>query len=96
MSAMVTRTTETEITFRWPFELSEINLQLPAGTYRVEFDEEEISGLSFLAYRRSSTQLHVPAVSAISGTHQVFRIDPAEFEALMDADKIDLPISTSE
>jgi len=89
---MVTRTTETEITFRRPFELSEIDHQLPAGTYRVEFDEEEIAGLSFQAYRRSSTLLHVPAVSAISTKHQVFRIEPAEFEALMEADKLELLI----
>lgn len=96
MNAMVTRTTETAITFRRPFEPSVIDHPLPAGTYRVEFDEEEITGLSFLAFKRSSTLLHVPAVSAISDTHQVIRIELAEFDALIEADRADLPAATKE
>ena len=49
-------------------------------------DEEEILGLSFLAYQRTSTMLHSPAVSAKSGSHQVYEIDPNELATALEAD----------
>jgi hypothetical protein len=58
----------------------------PAGTYRLVVDEEPIAGLSFLAYQRTATMLHTPAVSASDGSHQVFRIDPAELAIVLESD----------
>ena len=49
------RTTETTITFRCPFTLSALDKVEPAGTYRVVTEEEEIGGLSFVAFRRTAT-----------------------------------------
>ena len=59
---MTTRSTETTLTFSKAFALSEVDRPLPAGTYRVVVDEEDIPGLSFLAFRRVATMLHVPGV----------------------------------
>ena len=81
-----TRTTETAITFRHPFVLTALEATQPAGTYRLVVEEEEIPGLSFVAFRRTATLLHLPALSATSDTHQVVSVDPVEWAAIVEAD----------
>ena len=80
------RTTETAITFRRPFVLTTLDSAQPAGTYRIVIEEEEIPGLSFVAFRRTATLLHLPALSATSTTHRVVQVDPVEWAALVEAD----------
>ena len=76
---MTTRTTRKNVTFRQSFILSgPIGIQ-PAGIYEVETDEESIDRLSFLAYRRVATSMHVQR----DGVTQVFRIDPVELDAAL-------------
>jgi hypothetical protein len=83
---MTTRSRETTVTFARPFALSEVDRPLPAGTYRVVVDEEDIPGLSFLAFRRTATMLHLPAVSERGGGGEVFLVDPDELAAALEAD----------
>jgi hypothetical protein len=64
------------ITFKYPFTLLELEGAQPPGTYIVVTDEEEIPGLSFLAWRRLATQIHLPAIGGSSGQEQVTDIDP--------------------
>jgi len=71
------RTTRRNVTFVRPFTLSDIEGVLPAGTYLVETDEEEIGGPSFVAYRRVATTIHLHN----RGVTEVFQIDPVELEA---------------
>lgn len=85
---MTVRTTETKVRFTQPFTLSVFDARQPAGTYRLVVDEEEILGLSFLAYRRTATMLHTPAVSVQSGRHQMVEVDPEELAAALDADAL--------
>ena len=82
---MAGRSTETTITFKHPFSLTPIEGQQPPGRYRLVTDEEEIPGLSFLAFRRSATLLHLPALST-TGQAQLIAVDPAELEATLEAD----------
>jgi hypothetical protein len=82
----VMRSTETTVTFRHPFVLAALETAQPAGTYLLVTEEEEIPGLSFVAFRRTATLLHLPALSRASGTHQVVQIDPAEWAAVVEAD----------
>ena len=49
---MTTRTTETTVTFR-RFHAGGARGAQPAGTYRVETDEERLEGLSFDAFQGS-------------------------------------------
>lgn len=84
---MTVRTTETTATFRHPFTLASVEKPQPAGTYRLVMDEEEIAGLSFLAFRRIATMLHVPAIAVLGQPSQVFVIDPDEFAAALKADE---------
>jgi hypothetical protein len=86
---MSTRTTETTVTFRRPFALTAIDGFQPAGVYRVETDEELLPGLSFDAYRRIATMLHLPAISGRGGRRQVITIEPAELAAALEADSRD-------
>ena len=87
---MADRTTETMATFKHPFSLTSLDGSQPAGTYRVVTDEEEILGLSFLAFRRTATMLHIPPISpalSISGSsNQVFTVNSAELAAALEAD----------
>src|SRR5690606_4013185 len=80
---MAGRSTETTVTFHRPFSLSAVERPLPAGRYRCVIDEEEISGLSFVAFRRSATLLHLPALSIRAQTSEVVSIDPSELDAAL-------------
>lgn len=80
------RTTETEITFAHPFELSSLMVPLEAGTYRLIVDEEEIEGLSFSAFRRTSTQLEIPSIATAIGARQRLQVSPQEIEAALTKD----------
>jgi hypothetical protein len=80
------RTIETMVTFRHPFVLAAVAATQPAGTYRLVTEEEEIPGLSFVAFRRTAMMLHLPAVSIASTTHRVVPVDALEWTALVEAD----------
>jgi hypothetical protein len=83
---LATRTIETTITFRRPFALTSFDSQQPAGTYRLVIDEEEIVGLTCLAFQRVGTQLHTPALSAFGGPTQIFLVNAGELAAALRAD----------
>lgn len=83
---MTIRTRETTVTFRHPFKLSVLDHVQPAGTYRLIIDEEEIPGISFLAYQRSATMLHTPAISTAGTSGQVFAVSSGELAKALEID----------
>lgn len=83
---MSTRTTQSSVKFTRPFSLSSVEGEQPAGTYQVETDEEQIEGLSFDAFRRTTTFLYLPADPAPGVTRQVVQVDPKELAAALAAD----------
>ena len=83
---MTIRTTRKTITFRRPFSLSAIDEVQPSGTYTVDTDEELIDGLSFLAYRRVATLLHLPSTSSRVGVTELVTVNPLELEAALKTD----------
>jgi hypothetical protein len=85
---MTIRTTRKTITFTRPFRLNKAEELLPPGTYAVDTDEELIDGLSFLAYRRVATLLHLPSISRKSRTSGVVTVDPVELEKALERDVI--------
>ena len=74
---MATRTTRKAVTFTRPFSLTGVDGIQPAGIYDVDTDEDLIDDLSFLAYRRVATMIHLQK----DGASQVFPIDPVELDA---------------
>lgn len=83
---MSVRTTEALVSLTHPFRTSALDEMQPAGTYRIVTDEEEIIGLSFLAFRRTATMLHIPAIEISAMARQVVAIDPGELDAILEAD----------
>jgi hypothetical protein len=71
------------VTFARPFLIEGFVQELPAGDYVVETDEELIEGLSFPAYRRVSTTLHVNVVPGHPGLRQAWQIDPERLDAAL-------------
>ncbi|MGU9978402.1 hypothetical protein ACJ4V0_00035 [Phreatobacter sp. HK31-P] len=84
---MAGRSTETTVTFHHPFSLSAVERPLPPGRYRCVMDEEEIPGLSFVAFRRSATVLHLPALSVRGQGSEVIPVDPGELDAALATDR---------
>ena len=84
---MAKRTTETEITFDHPFNLSSLVAPLAAGTYRLTVDEELIEGLSFAAYRRTGTHLGIPAIGQLLGRKQYLAVSAEELDKAVLKDK---------
>lgn len=83
---MATRVTETTVTFRHPFKLSALDRLQPAGTYRLVIDEEEIPNISFIAYRRTASMLHTPAISTPGTSGEVFAVSSDELAKALAAD----------
>jgi hypothetical protein len=84
---MATRTTIISVTFKRPFVLGDFDEVQPAGAYRVETDEELLDGLSFPAYRRTLTLLHLHAQPGHPGRTQMLEIDPKDLEAALERDQ---------
>ena len=83
---MKTRTSETTVTFGKSFVLASLDEVLPAGDYSVEIEEELIEGLSYAAYRRTSTVLRLPARSGPPHLTRALTVDPNELDAAREHD----------
>jgi hypothetical protein len=83
---MTVRTTKETVTFVNSFKLGDFEEALPPGTYNVETDEKLLEGLSFRAYRRTLTLIHVPGKSGDRGLSRTLTIDPNELDAALKRD----------
>jgi hypothetical protein len=83
---MPERTAHSSVTFLHPFSLVGLDGVQPAGTYTIETVEETLDNLSFVAYRRVSTTIVVPAVGIPTRQRQVVTIDPRDLEAAQKRD----------
>jgi hypothetical protein len=83
---MTVRTIRRDVTFRHPFFLKGADGMQPPGTYTVETDEEQIPGLSFLAYRRIATTIVLSVRYENMLARQVATIDPADLETALARD----------
>ncbi|GLS29374.1 hypothetical protein SAMN04488498_13831 [Mesorhizobium albiziae] len=83
---MSTRTTHSVVHFSAPFSLTGVDDIQPPGDYAIEEDEEQIDGISWLAYRRVAMFIHLPSVASNSRTTQLIAIDYADLEAAQQQD----------
>lgn len=79
---MVTRTTNTDVTFQRPFRLVGHTGFLPAGTYTMSVLEEQLDIISAIAWRRISTDLRIIS----DGATVYFPIDPEDLLAALARD----------
>ena len=76
------RTTKRTVTFKSPFTVNNSAGELPAGTYDIEVDEEEIAGVELTAYRRVGTLLFVQQ----AGSTRSVTIEPQQLDAALQRD----------
>ena len=84
---MTIRTSKKTVTFKRSFVLDGFDEILPAGAYSVETEEQLLEGVSFPAYRRTSTLIHLHARPAHPGQKRVLSIDPNELDAALKRDR---------
>jgi hypothetical protein len=84
---MTTRTSMTTVTFAKPFVLGELDEVMPAGTHTVETDEELVHGISFVAYRRILTTIHLNPKPGRPGRVRTLTIDAHELDAAIERDQ---------
>jgi hypothetical protein len=87
---MSLRTSRKTVTFARPFVLGGADEVFPGGEYEVETDEELIEGISFVAYRRVATFLHLRPQAGLT---RMMIVNPAELDAALARD---LPGATGE
>lgn len=76
------RTRTSTITFQCPFILNSDVGELPAGSYDIEIDEEELLAADRTGYRRIATYFYVNG----GGSTRMLVIDPAELDAALERD----------
>jgi hypothetical protein len=76
------RTTTSKVTFLRPFILNRDVGGLPAGTYEIETDEEEIITSDRTAYRRTAICFYVES----AGSTRTLAIDPADLDSALRRD----------
>ncbi|APO50859.1 hypothetical protein LUI11_29375 [Bradyrhizobium diazoefficiens] len=84
---MTIRTTRTTVSFANPFVLQGLEGTQPAGEYVVVTDDEQIEGLSRIAYRRVATLLQPPARSAPQLLIQFYSVSQTELDAALMKDR---------
>ena len=82
------RSTREAVTFYHPFTLRGLDGRQPAGTYMVVTEEEQIPGLSFVAWKRVMTVMYLPAIGLDRAKEQAVSIDPQDLAAAVKADSL--------
>lgn len=83
---MAERLTRKSVEFVHPFELGGVDGLQPPGIYDVETVEEQLDGLSFVAYRRVSTTIALRSSNIVILSRQLTMIDPADLTAALEKD----------
>jgi len=83
---MTSRTVDSVVTFAHPFTIGGQGPALPAGAYRLTVEEELIEGLSFAAFRQTSTVLEVPAIGVASAMRQYLNVTRDDLDAALHQD----------
>jgi len=80
---MTSRTIDRTVTFQGSFTLRNTDGSYPPGEYLVQTDEEMLDQLSFPAWRRIATMIHVRR----GGATQVVTVSPQELDLILSRDR---------
>ena len=75
---------QTSVTFTRPFWLEGVEGTYPPGTYAIEESREEVSGLSFIGYRRTKTTIALPGSNSALASQRLVEVEPADLEAALE------------
>lgn len=84
---MSTRTTQSIVHVSAPFALRGVDEVQTPGDYAIDQDEDLVDGVSWLAYRRVATFIHLPSISTDMMTAQLVEIGFSELEAALQEDR---------
>lgn len=82
----ISRMTHKTVTFAHPFHLSGFDDLFPPGSYVVDTTEELIEGVSFTAYRRVSTDLHLKCKHNGMMVDRILTIKPVDLDSALKQD----------
>lgn len=82
---MTSRTTRSIVTFAYPFVIAGYSDELPAGKYEIIVEEDLIEGPSFMAYRRTATQILIDGQTGV-GRMEIRPIDAEDLELALSLD----------
>lgn len=80
------RSSRKQVTFSHAFTLSGYSDELPAGDYEILVEEELLQGLSFEAYRRTSTYMMVEGKGSHAGRTEMRPVTEKDLEAALGRD----------
>ncbi len=83
---MPVRSSSSLVTFSGPFWIDASQTSLPAGTYRVETDEEMIEGRNFIAYRWLFTNLRALDARGHDSRGRVYTVTRQELKDALNND----------
>ena len=84
---MSNRTTQGTVGFTRRFSLPNFDAPQPAGTYRVDYDEQTIEAGASSAWLRVGSFIHLPAVGVKASTHQMVPVRPEDLDAAIESDR---------
>ena len=85
---MADRTIQTIVCFYSSFELPNVDAPQPAGSYRVDHDEESIESVFRLAWRRVGSFIRLPGIGQRGATHQTVPVNPVDLDAALENDRV--------
>ena len=91
---MTNRTTISTMVFRRPFNIHGIDHALPPGSYEVVTEEEQLMGISFLAYRRLQTYIYRQSSAHQKGLEQLYDVDPKDLAEAFARDEMEFDTAT--
>lgn len=84
---MQTRTRRSTACFLHPFVLAGLGDAQPPGEYDIDEDEQVVEGLSWIAWHRTATFIHLHAGHAGARIRQMVEIDHADLEQALELDR---------
>lgn len=86
---MTERTTRNSVEFKRAFRLPGSDTALPPGNYEVETVEEQIDGVSMIAFRRISTTIALHGPTIATASRQLTAVDPNDLAIALAKDAED-------
>jgi hypothetical protein len=82
---MPTRTSHSNITFRRPFRLAGMDTVAPAGSYKVDLEEEKLDTLTAEVWRQTALIMQITT----AGITEHVTVDPQELRDVLSRDRGD-------
>lgn len=87
---MTNRTSQVTVKFSHAFVLPGFERPQPPGDYRIDYDEEQIEGVSWQVWRRTGAFIHLPAIAVKGSKRQMLPVDPSDLDTALKMDLLQI------